>query len=257
VRVELEAFLAGCDEWPRARDFAQAGRSVLRRMVGRYGGPRRWAADLGIDYVERRGRLPVAWTEQRVRRELAGFLHARSAWPPAGEFRSAGAGALWEAVNRTGGPDRWALEFGLPRTSRRAGSRRAWTDQRIERELRRFLAGRDEWPAVREFNDAGLAPLFTALYTYGGVELWARRMGVPTRPPRAPRRPERYWTRERIRVQLERFCHGRDTWPAPREFEQAGLKPLYWAASRHGGIARWRAELGFDEVSRDGLAAAA
>jgi hypothetical protein len=51
--------------------------------------------------------------------------------------------------------------------------------------LRRFLSVRDDWPTVGEFNDAGLAPLFTALYTYGGVELWARRMGVRPRQPQA------------------------------------------------------------------------
>ena len=257
VRRELEAFLAGRDEWPRAVDFADAGKSVLRRAVARYGGPRRWARELGVDYVERRGSKPPTWTEQRVRSELARWLNGRRTFPTAGEFEAAGHGALWRAVRRTGGSERWCLEFGVRRPSRRAGSRRAWTDARIEAQLRRFLAGRDVWPPVGEFNDAGLAPLFTAVYTYGGVERWAARMGVARRPVRNPGRPAPRWTHARIRAELARFCRDRATWPAKRDFEAAGLIRLYWAASRVGGMAHWRAELGFAEGAREGLVAAA
>src|SRR5436853_53907 len=126
------------------------------------------------------------WTERHVRRELEAFLAGRDEWPRAVDFADAGKSVLRRAVARYGGP------------RRRAGSRRAWTDARIEAQLRRFLAGRDVWPPVGEFNDAGLAPLFTAVYTYGGVERWAARMGVARRPVRNPGRPAPRWTHARI-----------------------------------------------------------
>jgi hypothetical protein len=254
VRRELEAFLGGRDEWPRAAEFAKAGKSVLRRAVARYGGPRRWAQELGVDYVER---TPPAWTAQRVRSELGRFLNGHRTFPTAGEFEAAGYGGLWRAVRRTGGGDRWALEFGVAPPNRRPRSRRVWTDARIEAQLRRFLAGRDVWPRVSEFNDAGLASLFTAVYTYGGVEHWAARMGLGRRPLRNPGRPKPRWTRTRIHAELTLFCGRRDTWPARKDFEAAGLIRLYWAAQRVGGMARWREELGFAERARQRLVAAA
>jgi hypothetical protein len=243
IRRRLETFLAGRDEWPRKREFVEAGNSLLWRVVAKYGGTRHWAAQLGVTYVERRGGLPP-WTKERVRLELAPLLAGREHFPSATEVRQGAGNALWRAILRTGGPDRWAAEFGLPRANRRAGSQRSWTDERIERELRRFLANRDEWPSAGEFNDANLASLFTAIYTYGGVELWAARMNVSLRPPRNSGRPRRYWTAERIRTQLTSFCAERENWPRVQEFQTAGLIRLYWAASRHGGVAYWSRELG-------------
>jgi hypothetical protein len=257
VRVELSGFLAGHDEWPRTVDFAEAGHSVLRRMVARYGGPRRWARELGVAYVERRGGRAPAWPEQRVRSELREFLGDALTWPSAGEFERAGRAALWRAVRRSGGAERWALEFGLRPTTRRDGSRRTWTDKRIERELRRFLVGRHEWPKASDFEKAGLASLFTALCTYGGVEAWARRMGLPRRARRRTRSRERYWTHDRIHAQLTEFCRMRGSWPVKRDFAVAGRMPLYWAATRAGGMVRWRVELGFASPEREGASAAA
>jgi len=37
---------------------------------------------------------------------------------------------------------------------------------------------------------------------------------------------------------------GRTTWPGPAEFDVAGRRDLYAAASRAGGIGRWRAIVG-------------
>jgi hypothetical protein len=254
VKRELEAFLAGRDEWPRAAEFAKAGKSVLRRAAARYGGPRRWADELGVEYVQR---TPPVWTEQRVRRELARFLNGGGTFPTAGEFGAAGRGGLWRALRRTGGSERWALEFGVAPPSSHPGSRRVWTDARIEMQLRRFLAGRDVWPRVSEFNDAGLASLFTAAYTYGGVEYWAARMGVRRRPLRNPGRPKPRWTPARIHAELALFCGRRDSWPTRKDFEAVGLIRLYWAAQRVGGMAHWRAELGFADRADQPLIAAA
>lgn len=48
------------------------------------------------------------------------------------------------------------------------------------------------------------------------------------------------WTDARIERELRAFLDGRDTWPSPAEFDEAGLRGLYAAASRAGGIGRWR-----------------
>jgi hypothetical protein len=249
VHHELEAFLAGSDEWPSYSEFQRRGRKNLRDMVNRYGGARRWAKKLGVRFVERRPGYAPRWTEDRIRADLEGFLRGRTSWPSRKEFEEAGRKSLRDAVRRTGGPERWAEEFGLPREDQRAGSRRVWTEKGVERELRKLLARRQEWPTRAEFEHAGLASLHTSIYRYGGPEVWARRFRVRYRP-RARR--TRKWTEERMRAELTAFCADRKDWPTAREFEEAGLGRLYRAASLRGGVARWSDELGLRRGRRRG-----
>jgi Fic family protein len=56
-------------------------------------------------------------------------------------------------------------------------------------------------------------------------------------------RPAR-WDEARIERELKVFVTGRESWPSPKEFRDAGRGDLYAAASRAGGIARWRRTLG-------------
>src|SRR4051812_6091245 len=57
------------------------------------------------------------------------------------------------------------------------------------------------------------------------------------RPPR--------WTDSLIERDLRAFVAARGAWPSREEFEHAGVGPLYTAASRRGGIGRWRKLLGY------------
>jgi len=56
-------------------------------------------------------------------------------------------------------------------------------------------------------------------------------------------RPAR-WNDTLIERELRTFVAGRGSWPSPAEFRAAGRGDLYAAASRSGGIARWRRMLG-------------
>lgn len=61
---------------------------------------------------------------------------------------------------------------------------------------------------------------------------------------RDPRGRPVAWTDLRIERELGKFLAGRTTWPRPDEFRAAGQGALYLAASRAGGIARWRRRFG-------------
>lgn len=77
-----------------------------------------------------------------------------------------------------------------------------------------------------------------------------RRYGLGTGSPRrsgsgrARGRPTK-WTDAHIEQELRAFLAAREVWPPPREFEAAGKSALYTAASKAGGIGRWRRILGF------------
>jgi cell filamentation protein, protein adenylyltransferase len=59
-----------------------------------------------------------------------------------------------------------------------------------------------------------------------------------------PRGRPRKWDDARIERELRAFLDGRSAWPTPAEFRAEGRADLYAAASRSGGIRRWRRFLG-------------
>jgi hypothetical protein len=62
------------------------------------------------------------------------------------------------------------------------GSRRGrpvkWTDAKIERELRAFVAGRPSWPSPEEFRSEGMGSLYAAASKHGGIGRWRRIAGM-------------------------------------------------------------------------------
>jgi Fic family protein len=69
----------------------------------------------------------------------------------------------------------------------------------------------------------------------GSVETRER----PSRPGRPPK-----WTDAVIERELRAFLEGRSEWPSPAEFRAAGKVPLYAAATKAGGVPRWRRIVG-------------
>lgn len=66
-----------------------------------------------------------------------------------------------------------------------------------------------------------------------------------TRSPDAPRRGRKpTWSDQRVEEELRAFLADRSAWPPPEAFDAAGRRDLYSAASRRGGIGRWRRMLG-------------
>ncbi len=226
IRTELARFLAGRDEWPRYREFQRAGLRALRDEITRAGGTARWAAVMGVRHVEHRPGYPPTWTGERVRTDLAAYFAGRSVWPSRQEFERDGLTALRTAVNRTGGPDRWAAELGLARPDRLSGIQRGWTPEVIEAELTRLIGGGTRWPSVGEFERAGLGSMLSSIYRHEGPAYWAQRMSVE-KAPSVGGRGRAVWTPERIRDELERFCSGRPDWPTEREFLDGGRGALY------------------------------
>jgi len=243
IRKELRPFLADRTEWPTYREFERGGLKALRDAVTRAGGARRWARKMGVRFVRHPPGYAPIWTEDRIRHDLIEYLAGRSVWPSRAEFEQDGLTHLRNAVNRTGGPDRWAAEFGLPRQNRLSGIRRGWTREAIEATLRDFIGESDMWPTRRDFEQAGLSGLLSAIYTSEGPDYWARRFKVRRHRGASPSR-RAIWTEQRIRQDLEAFCAGREVWPTEREFVEADRGLLYRAASRTGGIGYWADQLG-------------
>jgi hypothetical protein len=259
IRDALEDLLHAQTEWPTYRWFIRHDAKSLRDAVTRHGGAERWARELGLANGDRgRGGSP-RWSEERIRSVLTPFLAGRTSWPMRAEFDRAGLSGLRQVLWLQGSLDRWAAEFGLRRRKRKPSNpRRArrqtarpreprwpyWTDDRIQDELARLLAGRDDWPRFAEFVTAGKKGLYQAVLAHGGSQAWARRMGVAWVDRQAP-----VWTEERIRKMLARFLAGRERWPTEAEFAAAGQARLLDAVRRHGGRERWAAEFGL-EASR-------
>ena len=132
IESELRKFLAGRPVWPSYAEFVAGGRGTLREAITKRHGARAWAELIGVEWIERRSGYAPRWTAERVRRELEPFLEQRTLWPSRKEFEAAGLKTLRDALQRLGGVDMWAAEFGLPRATLASGSTRVWDEQRIE-----------------------------------------------------------------------------------------------------------------------------
>jgi len=66
--------------------------------------------------------------------------------------------------------------YRLPRRRAGAGRPTSWTDERIEQELRRLIAGYGEFPTATILQRDHRA-LYQAIYRSGGVRSWRRRLG--------------------------------------------------------------------------------
>lgn len=261
IRAALEQFLVCWEVWPTYADFVRGGVRDLRDAITELRGPGWWAREMGLPGGERRPGGVRRWTDAMIRETLVSFLNGRTTWPTTREFDDAGLHAFREALRDYGDARRWAAEMGVewtptsrsptgPRPKRDfrkpPGShreRRYWTEERIAKELRRFLGHRSVWPRYAEFADAGHAGLYHAINRYGGTRVWAQRMGV--RWPGRHGRSEERWTDARIRDALSTLLAGRRTrWPTRTEFEDAGALQLWRAVRRVGGERYWAAEFG-------------
>jgi hypothetical protein len=100
----------------------------------------------------------------------------------------------------------------------------------------------------------GQATLMRAIANNGGFQRWASEFDLPRAKPSRPRRPPRLWSTERIAAELAAFCQHRDTFPSPREFEDAELSGLHSAIHRHGGPNWWAQQFGLARIKPNGAA---
>ncbi|HTU78565.1 MAG TPA: hypothetical protein VMF09_07380 [Solirubrobacteraceae bacterium] len=185
VSKELEAFLAGRDVWPPAGEFQAAGLGLLREAVKRLGGVEVWAEKFGLARPNHSLGSTRIWDHERLEQSIGPLIRYVGRWPTKSEFRQAGLESALGAVYRHRGIEYWRKHFGLPAKPKREAvrARRVWTEERIERELGEYCAGRSEWPTQREFVADGKGGLYKAASLHGGIGRWQKQLGL-----RAPRR---------------------------------------------------------------------
>jgi hypothetical protein len=251
VRRELRSYLAGRKRWPPRDEFIRDGRAPLRAAVTVFGGPARWADELGTPLPDARS-AKQRWSYIRLKHELSVFTAGTTKWPGLRDFELAGQRALYEAIGAARARERLAADLSLELPSgTNVVWRRRWTDDAIAAELDRFLAGRDRWPSWREFAEAKLEGLYHVLQQTGTREVWIERYGLlpPSRNGGAPA-PKTRWTDEAIEGELECFLQGRTSWPRAYEFRDAGLAQLHLALQRAGTREAWAERYGLRPASR-------
>jgi hypothetical protein len=188
IRRELEAFLPGFDVFPPYPAFRSSGRRGLWQAMAKHGGPERFAEEYGLPYRRKAHAIGDAEIRARVRAALRGS--DVSCWPSREWLIARGGSELVAAIDRSGGPRRWAGELGVPLRHLR-GQR--WTSELIAVAIEPLLDGRSTWPSRLAFERAGLSGLWFAIHQDGGHAAMAAGYGLAlTRPdlvsPRAARR---------------------------------------------------------------------
>ena len=84
----------------------------------------------------------------------------------------------------------------------------AWTEEQIERELRRFTRRHPRWPRRRDFEAAGQSKLLRAVYRNGGARYWAQRLGLGY-PADRRGDPANFWTRPDLSKKKTKLARAR------------------------------------------------
>lgn len=112
-----------------------------------------------------------------------------------------------------------------------------WSRTRIERELRRFLKGRDQWPPREAFWAAGLTRLQANIALGDGEHYWALR----TNTRLANHDAITPWTEQRVHDTLTLYLADKPSWPTFADFSRDGMTSLRYALIDTGGVRTWQA----------------
>jgi DNA invertase Pin-like site-specific DNA recombinase len=246
------------EEWPELSDKERrvvVGKSIDCVIVERGAAPvieRAWIYRPGKAPITRvKGRLVISsdlfsadgerlrehrqWSAARLEKELRQFLAGRSEWPTYREFADSGRARLFAQVLGYGGPYFWGHKLGVRVPPRCV----PWNPRRVRAALAPFLKHRPFWPGEREFAEAGMTTAYCAAKQHGGIRFWAEEFGFSFGKSRKLK-----WPEERIAKELGEFTEGRRDFPRRSEFYEAGLRPLYEAICKRGGIGYWTERLG-------------
>ena len=158
-------------------------------------------------------------------------------WPTYRTFVRGGRKRLHAAVMRTGGPQRWALELGVPLVPHRPGP--ALDAREIELALRQVLREHrpQRFPTNAWLRRHGRPGLAAAVGRTGGGAHWARVLHMPAPQPAR-------WTDELIEAELRRVCAHNTHWPTRADFVRARATGVLRAVYAGHGSRWWTDKLG-------------
>lgn len=195
--AQLRALVADADQMPRNRVFKQAGVKRLWDQMVANGGVELWSALLDVQPPPPRGHAAAERHKQRQQRAehhqaqriaridatltMLIARHGRERFPTQRQFREAGVSADLELLRRNEGVAFWAERHGLPAPvhTKRGGV------EGYERALREIVDELGRFPTVGELHQHGHASLYQLLKRTGGLDAWARKLGVD--PPQLVR----------------------------------------------------------------------
>jgi len=175
----IEAF-ADFDHWPTREEFAMRELHSLREAIRLHGGAIRWAGEMGLSLSRRQRRSRQRWDRDALRDAVAELAAGQAHWPARKQFSDAGLNGLYAAVTRSGIREELAAELGLHlAAARHYHGPGHWNRATIDLALNEFLAGRQAYPALREWTAAGLGGLYqTVDRRHEGHNAVAKRYGL-------------------------------------------------------------------------------
>ncbi len=249
IEKVLKEMCGELGKFPTVAEIRKAHGDSFYNAMRDFGGTEVWARTCG--FVPRRPGRPkgatsknISWTDERIRAELAVFLHGRTTWPRLREFRDADLERLHTACLRHGGLPRWAREFDLPAPAERPDRRTP--EHEVKQRLMTFLSQRSvaSWPGINEFRQAGEYGLLKQVYLHGGHARWAKELGYPDPTGRTSTRG---YDHTRVYMELSLLVDklGLQTrMPTEEEFSAHKAKRLANAIDRLGGPDAWAQMLG-------------
>jgi hypothetical protein len=179
--------------------------------------------------------------EQMVEGVLERIAVGRPTWPTWEEFQP-----LWpwarRLIERTGGVERWAKEYGLRTLG--PGQRHTYSEEEIREALRHFIVAEheEEFPTEETLKLFGRGTIARAMrkrgYDSWKAEFEAMPGGVTGGAPQ-----RRHWNEDPIDTALREFLAGRSGWPTDEEFIAEGRWQLIYRLRQQDSVDDWQARM--------------
>lgn len=241
---ELQLIASELGHFPTANELQTRNCSLLAAIESHHGGYRAIRRMLG------QAQLSVSvsyWREwDHVEREVRMCIEKFGHLPTTTELQKEGKHGLLRGIMKYhGGLGEVARRLSVQPGRRSPGFWREWVN--VERVLRDVMLDLGRFPSWNDLKERGLTGMLESIKRHhSGMVAVRIRLGTPDTKRRAG-----YWSDPaNVERELRAWIVQHNKFPTQKDLARTGAGGLHGAISKQGGIAVWRAKLGYARLSR-------
>ncbi len=239
ITKELQTMISELGHFPMPREFREMDKQDLMSAIQKHGGVLKFRKLLGYDYIK----VPNGyWTYDRTLHELKKIITQIGHFPTQQELSNMKRRDVAHAIDNYGGlfKFRKLLGYELP-----TKPMRYWTHETTVIELKKIITQIGHFPTHEELYELKRGDLSGAIRIHGGIRHFQELLGYEV-----VKKPDGYWTDERIISELKATQDELTHFPTRDELNEIGKGDLANAVAEHGGFPKFRELCGVEWIKK-------
>jgi len=232
---ELKQIITDIGHFPTREELDKMGKGGLRGAIATHGGFNKIRALLGYKKYEKPNGY---WTDETIICELESITNKLDNFPTQIELGKMKRSDLITAMQNQGGSNKFRNLLGYDLIQKSPGY---WTDEIIIDELKTIIARTGNFPSGNELKKIGRGDLVRGINRHGGFNKFRASLKC-----KLLKQSNGYWTEERIIGDLNKIVTEIGYFPTQTDLNNLGNKDLVAAISVHGGLSKFRKEMGHE-----------